>query len=141
MNPSTILIIEDNEQNLYLMRFLLERHGFNVTTARNGSDGIDVAKRVTPAAILLDIQLPLLDGYAVARELRSEPRLRSVPIIAVTSYAMPGDREKCLAAGATDYLEKPIDPDTFVKRIREHLSGSARTMVGDAGDRAGEERR
>jgi CheY-like chemotaxis protein len=117
----TILIIEDNEQNLYLMRFLLERHGFTVEAATDGRQGIDLAKRLSPAMILLDIQLPLLDGYAVARELRSHEDLKRVPIIAVTSYAMPGDREKCLAAGATDYVEKPIDPETFVDRIRRHL--------------------
>jgi len=69
----------------------------------------------------LDIQLPLLDGYGVAMELRKNSNLRNTPIIAVTSYAMLGDREKALAAGATDYVEKPIDPDTFVDRVRKHL--------------------
>lgn len=118
---ATILIIEDNEQNLYLMRFLLERHGFTVEAATDGRQGIDLAKRLVPAMILLDIQLPLLDGYAVARELRLQADLKDIPIVAVTSYAMPGDREKCLAAGATDYVEKPIDPETFVNRIRQHL--------------------
>jgi len=122
---ATILIIEDNEQNLYLMRFLLERHGFVVEAATDGRQGIDLAKRLAPAMILLDIQLPLLDGYAVARELRSHPELKDLPIVAVTSYAMPGDREKCLAAGATDYVEKPIDPETFVERIRQHLPTGA----------------
>lgn len=132
MNTATILIIEDNEQNLYLMRFLLERHGFRIEAAKDGREGIEMARRIVPDVILLDIQLPLLDGYAVARELRKEPDLVSIPIIAVTSYAMAGDREKCLAAGATDYIEKPIDPDTFVDRVRVHLPGAEPTRNGGA---------
>lgn len=116
-----ILIIEDNEQNLYLMRFLLEHEGFEVLSAMDGREGIEMASRKRPDAILLDIQLPFLDGYSVARELRKIDDLAVVPIIAVTSYAMPDDRGKCLAAGATGYMEKPIDPDKFVDRIRKYL--------------------
>ncbi len=117
-----ILIIEDNAQNLYLMRFLLERHGFTVVEAQDGRQGIELACASTPLAILLDIQLPSMDGYAVARELRKCESLHGVPIIAVTSYAMLGDREKALEAGATDYIEKPIDPDTFVDHLRRHIT-------------------
>lgn len=118
---STILIIEDNPQNLYLMRFLLEKHGFVVVEACDGKTGIELAHRLKPSAILLDIQLPLMDGYAVAAALRQDDSLEDTPIIAVTSYAMLGDREKVLAAGATDYIEKPINPDTFVEQVRAHL--------------------
>jgi two-component system, cell cycle response regulator DivK len=121
MNP-TILVIEDNEQNLYLMRFLLENKGYTVAAARLGCEGIELALRLKPQAILLDIQLPEMDGYAVARALRQQAGFEQAPIIAVTSYAMPGDREKALAAGATDYIEKPINPDTFVDQIKKHLS-------------------
>ncbi len=117
----TILVIEDNEQNLYLMCFLLGKHGFHVIEARDGRQGIELAGELRPDAILLDIQLPTLDGYAVATELRSNAALRDTPIIAVTSYAMVGDREKALASGATDYIEKPINPDTFVDQIRKHV--------------------
>ncbi len=117
-----ILIIEDNEQNLYLMRFLLEASGLPIATATNGQDGVRLASELHPAAILLDIQLPVMDGYAVAEQIRSQSALAAVPIIAVTSYAMPGDRERILAAGATDYLEKPINPETFVAQIRRHLA-------------------
>lgn len=120
---STILVIEDNEQNLYLMRFLLEKHGFQVVEAKDGQEGIRQACAIHPALILLDIQLPVMDGYAVAAALRREATLRDTPIIAVTSYAMAGDRELALAAGATDYIEKPVDPDTFVDRILKHLPG------------------
>jgi len=116
-----ILVIEDNEQNLYLTRFLLESNGFAVYEARDGLTGIADAGRLLPDLILLDIQLPALDGYAVAAALRENPALALTPIIAVTSYAMPGDREKVLSAGATDYIEKPIDPDTFVDRVRRSL--------------------
>jgi CheY-like chemotaxis protein len=116
-----VLVIEDNEQNLYLTRFLLEKHGFIVHEARDGLKGIAMARTLRPHLILLDIQLPSLDGYSVAAELRKDPALRDTPIIAVTSYAMPGDREKAVAAGATDYIEKPIDPSTFVERVRSNL--------------------
>jgi CheY-like chemotaxis protein len=116
-----ILIIEDNEQNLYLMRFLLEANGLAVLPATSGEEGLRMASAVHPAAILLDIQLPIMDGYAVAAQLRKNDELGGVPIIAVTSYAMLGDRERILAAGATDYIEKPINPETFVTQIRRHL--------------------
>jgi CheY-like chemotaxis protein len=121
---ATILVIEDNEQNLYLMRFLLEKNGFRVVVARDGQEGIRQACELRPAVILLDIQLPVMDGYTVAAELRRRPELRDTPIVAVTSYAMVGDRERALAAGATDYVEKPVDPATFVDRVRQHLAPS-----------------
>lgn len=116
-----LLIIEDNEQNLYLMRFLLEKSGFAIIGAEDGRKGIDLALRCQPLAILLDIQLPEMDGYAVAAELKKHRDLDQVPIIAVTSYAMVGDREQILAAGATGYIEKPIDPKTFVAEIIHYL--------------------
>jgi CheY-like chemotaxis protein len=118
-----ILVIEDNEQNLYLVTFILEAHGYEVIQARNGYDGIAIAEQVSPALILLDIQLPKMDGYAVARELKSKPNLGAIPIVAVTSYAMVGDREQILAAGCTGYIEKPINPETFMAQIEEHLPG------------------
>ncbi len=117
----TILVIEDNEQNLYLVRFLLEGSGYTVAEANDGRQGIEAASRLRPSAIILDIQLPGMSGYAVAEEIRNHEALRTVPIIVVTSYAMAGDRERALATGATDYIEKPIDPDTFVARIRKHV--------------------
>ncbi len=117
----TLLIIEDNEQNLYLMRFLLEKSGYTVIGAENGREGVEKALRHTPRAILLDIQLPEMDGYAVAAELKKHKELEGVPIIVVTSYAMVGDRERILAAGATGYVEKPINPETFVEEIRKYL--------------------
>jgi two-component system cell cycle response regulator DivK len=117
----TLLIIEDNQQNLYMMRFLLEKNGFTVIGAENGREGIEKALSEKPNAILLDIQLPEMDGYAVAAELKKYDELESIPIIAVTSYAMSGDRERVLAAGATGYIEKPINPETFVAEILQFL--------------------
>ena len=91
-----ILIVEDNEQNLYLVSFILEKHGYEVFAARDGQEGINMAISIKPDLILLDIHLPVMDGYAVARELRKNAELAQVPIIAVTSYAMTGDREKTI---------------------------------------------
>jgi two-component system, cell cycle response regulator DivK len=120
----TLLIIEDNEQNFYLMRFLLEKSGFTIIGAENGREGIEKALHSKPRAILLDIQLPEMDGYAVAAELKKHEETKGVPIIAVTSYAMMGDRERILAAGATGYIEKPINPETFVEDINIYLRGN-----------------
>ncbi len=116
-----ILVIEDNAQNLYPIHFLLESNGYTVIEAENGIIGIQKAKEEKPDIILLDIQLPEMDGYEIARILRSTPGIDTIPIIAVTSYAMAGDKERILAAGATDYIEKPINPATFVDQIKVHF--------------------
>lgn len=117
----TIVLIEDNAQNQYLSTYLLESRGYTVIAALDGRTAMEIVNRILPVAILLDIQLPVMDGYAVARALRESPRLSHVPIIAVTSYAMMGDREKALAAGCNGYIEKPIDPETFVAHIEEFI--------------------
>jgi two-component system, cell cycle response regulator DivK len=116
-----ILIIEDNEQNLYLVTFILEKNGFEVIQASSGDQGVLLAEKHEPDLILLDIQLPVMDGYSVAREIRKKHTLMKIPIIAVTSFAMPGDREQALASGCTGYIEKPIDPDTFMSQVAQHL--------------------
>jgi two-component system, cell cycle response regulator DivK len=116
-----ILVIEDNEQNMYLVNFILEKHGYQIIQAFDGVKGILQAREHCPDLILLDIQLPVMDGYAVARELRKHEQLAKVPIVAVTSYAMSGDQENTLAAGCTGYIEKPIDPDTFIHQIEHYL--------------------
>jgi CheY-like chemotaxis protein len=113
-----ILIIEDNEQNMYMLTYLLENNNYEVFQSSSGTEGIALAKKTQPDVILLDIQLPEMDGYAVARELRKNKELTSTPIIAVTSYAMTGDKEKAFEAGATGYIEKPIDPDTFISQMK-----------------------
>lgn len=118
---ATILLIEDNPQNRYLTRFLLEQGGHAVLLAETGLQGLEMAAQHRPDLILLDIQLPGMDGHAVARALKSDPQLQSIPIVAVTSYAMVGDREKCLQAGAEGYIEKPINPDTFVAEVERFI--------------------
>lgn len=124
-----ILLIEDNPQNRYLATFLLERRGHELFQAESGPQGLAMAASVCPDLILLDIQLPGMDGHAVARALKSDPQLRPIPIVAVTSYAMVGDREKSLSAGAEGYIEKPINPETFVAEVERFL----RTPSGEAG--------
>jgi len=126
----SILLIEDNAQNSYLTTFLLEKHGFNVVSVSDGATGIEMAEKLLPDLILLDIQLPMMDGYAVASALRKIEALTHVPIVAVTSYAMVGDREKCLAAGCNGYIEKPINPETFVAEISVFLP-SRSSVQGD----------
>lgn len=122
----TVLVIEDNEQNLYLMEYLLTKHGYVVVAARSGRQGIAIARTARPDFILLDIQLPEMTGHDVARVLRQDPELAVVPVIAVTSYAMPGDREQAVAAGCTGYIEKPINPETFVAQMEAFASGGER---------------
>jgi len=126
----TVLVIEDQEQNLYLMRYMLEARGYRVVAARDGREGIAAARAETPDVILLDIQLPTMSGHEVARVLRGDPSLSATPVIAVTSYAMPGDREEVMAAGCTGYIEKPIDPDTFIDQMEEYMSEAPEASEG-----------
>jgi len=117
----TVLLIEDNEQNRYLTTFLLEKNDYVVKSVTDGKSALEVAKDLKPHIILLDIQLPVMDGYSVARALREIRSLEGVTIIAVTSYAMSGDRERALAAGCNGYIEKPITPETFVSDIESFV--------------------
>jgi len=121
---AVILLIEDNPQNRYLVTFLLEQRGHEVIQAETGPMGLELAAKIRPDLILLDIQLPGMDGHAVARAIKEDAELSQIPIIAVTSYAMVGDREKCLEAGAEGYIEKPINPDSFVAEIERFLRPS-----------------
>ncbi|MCX8083234.1 MAG: response regulator [bacterium] len=118
---SKVLVIEDNNQNLYLITFLLEKNGFEVIPARNGYEGILLAEETSPDVILLDIQLPQMDGFTVIKELRKIRALKDIPIVAVTSYAMVGDRERALESGFDAYIEKPINPDTFILELKNIL--------------------
>lgn len=116
-----VLIIEDNTQNMYMLSYLLESENYEVLKAFSGVDGIESAVKQRPDIILLDIQLPQMDGYEVTKKLRAVEKLKQTPIIAVTSYAMPGDKEKALESGATGYIEKPINPDTFISQMKSFL--------------------
>ncbi len=118
------LIIEDNENNMYLTSFLLANNDHEVHQAFDGQEGVEMARKILPDLILLDIQLPKMNGYDVARALRADSALESTPIVAITSYAMPGDKEKALKSGCNGYIKKPIDPDTFISEIEGYLGDS-----------------
>lgn len=121
-----VLLVEDNAQNRYLITFLLNANGFRVATAEDGPEALAMAADGGFDLVLLDIQLPAMDGYDIARALRRNARLDGVAIVAVTSYAMAGDRERALAAGCDGYIEKPIDPETFVAQLRAFLPAKGR---------------
>ena len=125
MTKATILLIEDNERNRYLTTFLLKNYGYEVVQAVDGKSGIEMAEMINPDLILLDIQLPIMDGYEVAKELTKRDQIQNTPIVAVTSYAMVGDKERILGAGCVGYIEKPINPETFVKEIERFLPPNA----------------
>jgi CheY-like chemotaxis protein len=116
-----VLVIEDNEKNRYLISFLLKGAGYEVIEAVTGEEGVMTALTEHPDMILMDIQLPEIDGYETTRRIRASPGGATVPVIALTSYAMTGDRERALAAGCTGYIEKPINPDTVLDEIRKFL--------------------
>src|SRR5262245_44980963 len=115
--PARILIIEDNQTNRDLMTFLLQSFGHTPLIARDGAEGLALARREPLDLIICDVQMPVMDGYELARQLKNDPSLRQIPLIAVTALAMVGDRDKVLAAGFNGYIAKPIAPRTFVKEI------------------------
>ena len=114
-----ILVIEDNETNMYLIGFVLKKNGHEVIEARSGEEGVELAIKEKPDLILMDIQLPGIDGLEATRRIRESEADKKVPIIALTSYAMTGDKEKAIKAGCTGYIEKPINPNTFISEIEK----------------------
>ena len=119
-----ILIIDDDQQSLYLLSFLLESNNYEVFQSDSGLDGIAKAREFKPDVIILDIQLPEMDGYQVAKLLRKNENFMPVTIIAVSSFAMIGDEKKALKAGANGYIEKPIDPNTFISQMKSFIPQS-----------------
>ena len=117
-----ILVVEDNAQNRILMRQILTHHGYEVLEAADGLMGLEMARLHMPALILLDIQMPVMNGFAVIRELRNDPEIRKIKAIAVTSFAMQGDRDKALQAGFDEYVTKPIDTRKLPELVKEILS-------------------
>jgi len=115
------LIVEDNDNNLYLIRFILEKNGYEVLEAKCGIEGVELAVSEKPDFIIMDIQLPDIDGLEATRRIRESEADGKIPIIALTSYALPGDREKALEAGCTGYIEKPIVPETIITEIKRYL--------------------
>ena len=116
-----ILVVEDHEENRRILRLLLTKAGFELIEAETGEDGVRLAATERPDLILMDIQLPGLDGYEATRQIKADPALRTIPIIAVTSYALSGDDQKALAAGCDAYVTKPFSPRALLGKIREYL--------------------
>ena len=133
-----VLIIEDDHASLELMTYLLGASGHTVVAAEDGHQGLEAARREHPDLIVCDVQLPEMDGYEVARLLKSDPELRTIPLVAVTALAMVGDRDRVLAAGFDSYLTKPISPETFVQQMEVflqpgHPTSSPPAAVGGTG--------
>lgn len=116
-----VLIIEDNEDNLYMIKFILEQNNLNVSFAMTGLEGIELISKEKPDLILMDIQLPDINGLEVTKKIRQMKSNDSIIIVALSSYAMTGDRQKALEAGCNGYIEKPIDPETFMDEIKKYL--------------------
>ena len=116
-----ILVVEDQEDNLRILRDLLTDAGFEVIEAVNGKEALSVAEAARPDLILMDIQLPELDGLEATRRIKANPAIRHIPVIAVTSYAMSEDNERAMAAGCDAYFAKPVSPRTLLAKIREYL--------------------
>ena len=116
-----ILVIEDQEDNRQIVRDLMTASGYELIEATTGEDGIAMAGREKPDLILMDIQLPGIDGYEVTRRIKANPQLNAIPIIAVTSYALSGDDKKAFAAGCDAYVTKPYSPRLLLAKIREYL--------------------
>lgn len=121
MNDMTILYIEDDPSNRLLVRRILEAEGYSVEEAVSGYAGLEKAAQIKPDLILLDINLPGVDGYDLARRFRETPGLRQVPILALTANVMKGDRERTLEAGCSGYIQKPIDVDRLPEQVRAAL--------------------
>ncbi len=120
-----ILVVEDNERNLKLLRDVLEYAGYDVRVARTAEDGITLAVKEPPDLVLMDLQLPGIDGMEALRRLRENPRTADIPVVAVTAQAMKQDRERALDAGFNGYIEKPISVRAFPDQVRGFLSGGA----------------
>jgi two-component system, cell cycle response regulator DivK len=116
-----ILVVEDQADNRRIVRDLLTRSGYEIVEAVTGEEGVTLAEKQQPDLILMDIQLPMIDGYEAARRIKANPALHHIPIIAVTSYALSGDDVKAYAAGCNDYVAKPFSPRALLAKVREYL--------------------
>jgi|KBSSwiStaDraftv2_1062776.scaffolds.fasta_scaffold582717_2 two-component system cell cycle response regulator DivK len=118
---SRVLLVEDNEVNSYLIRFVLERAGYAVQVATNGLEGIEAARLERPDLILMDIGMPVMDGYEATERLKADPGLSGVPVVALSAHAMEHEKERAYQAGCVAHIEKPIDMTTFIRQVQTHL--------------------
>jgi two-component system, cell cycle response regulator DivK len=116
-----ILLVEDNDNNRYLAQFLLERSGHTVKAAENGKIALEMAREEKPDLVVMDIQMPEMDGYETAKRFKEDPMLKDVPLVGVSSFAMPGDRSAALRIGFVGYIEKPINPETFANDVTQFV--------------------
>ena len=123
MNGPQVLVVEDNEKNMKLFRDVLQATGYSPLEASSGEPALELAAKQAPALVLMDIQLPDLDGAAALQRLRADERTARVPVLALTAQAMQGDRERFLAAGFDGYLSKPIDVDELIETVRRYCDG------------------
>ena len=119
--PKTVLIVEDNELNMKLFRDLLEIHGYQTLEARTGPEALECLKENRPDLILMDIQLPEVSGLEVTREIKNNPEMAEIPVIAVTAFAMKGDEERIRQGGCEDYIAKPISVASFLEKVKRYL--------------------
>ena len=125
MANDKILVIEDNPMNMMLIRDLLQLEGWKVLEAMDAENGIQLAREQLPALILMDIQLPGMDGLGATRIINGDPQLKNIPVVALTSYAMQGDMDKAKQAGCVGYITKPIDTRNFAKVLAQYLAGNS----------------
>jgi CheY-like chemotaxis protein len=121
MEQRKILIVDDEAGLRELVRINLEHEGYGVVQAENGVYGLEAVREEHPDLVIMDVMMPEMDGYETTRAIRQDPRFRSLPIIALTAKAMKGDREKCIAAGASDYITKPVDTEQLLSLMRVWL--------------------
>jgi CheY-like chemotaxis protein len=117
-----VLVVEDQDENLDLMVYLLTAFGHETLVARDGAEGVAGAAQARPDLVVMDLQMPVMDGYEAAARLKADPGLAEIPLVAVTAYAMVGDQEQILRRGFDGYLTKPIDPEVFVSELERHLA-------------------
>lgn len=129
MEHKTILVIEDNELNMKLVKILLEFEKYTVVAAENAEKGIRLAHDHHPDLILMDIQLPGMDGIQATRHIKNDPDLKNIPVIALTSFAMRGDEDRALDAGCSGYITKPINTRKFTRMIAEYYTTDTDTMI------------
>ncbi|MCE5203712.1 MAG: response regulator [Actinomycetia bacterium] len=116
-----VLLVEDNPQNRYLVTFLLEKSGYEVVAAEDGEEAVVAVETHRPDLILMDVQLPKMDGYEATRHIKGDPRFKDIPLVALTAHSMKGDRGKALEAGCDDYITKPVDAEQLLAHIKSLL--------------------
>lgn len=120
-----LLYVEDNDDNIFMLTHRLTRRGFEVVVARDGAEGVAMATDIQPELILMDLSLPVLDGWEATRRIKSNPATQNIPVIGLSAHAMPGDKEKALAAGCDDFDTKPVDMKRLLEKISTQLPDSS----------------